>query len=407
MSPTQSSHVASEAFPHNQLSEVMPVISMLFRRRWLLAKATTVAALLALGTSLVMKPYYQATTILMPPASTSMGLSAAIGGALAGNAAPLIADGSLGIKNTGESYVSLLSSRTVEDAVIRRFNLMDEFKKKRMSDTRKVLEERITIFYGPRDGLIRMSVEDHDPDRAAELANGYVEEFRKFSATLAVTEASKRRQFYQQELTNTKDKLADAEQQLKISEERTGILNTDAQAKALIESSAALRAQVASKEVQITSLEMYAAENNPTLETAKRELAALQSQLSRLDTSRVGSSEDLILSKGNISEGSIEYIRRLRDVKYYETLFEMLAREFESAQLDEARQGATIQIVDKALPPDKKMPQYRAFIILVAAFIGCLATSGWLIVQRRWRNSLYASLIRELRSETQGERDRR
>ena len=400
MSPTELPHVATEALPENQIGEVMPIFSMLFRRRWTIRRVTVIAAVLAAVASLFMKPYFQATTIIMPPASPAMGLNAAIGGALAGGAVPLVADGALGIKNTGESYVALLGSQTVEDALIRRFNLMGEFKTKRMSDTRKILESRVIIFYGPRDGLIRLSVEAHDPNRAAELANGYIDEFRVFSATLAVTEASRRRQFYQQELSSTKDKLADAEEQLKISEERTGILNTDTQAKALIESAAALRAEIASKEVQIESMGMYATESNPALETAKRELAALRSQLSLLDASQVGSSQDLILSKGNMSEGSVDYIRRLRDVKYYETMFDLLAREFESAQLDEARQGSSVQIVDRALPPDKKMPQYRAFIVLLAALIAFVAACAWLIIQDRWRNSPYAARFRELRSET-------
>lgn len=291
-----------------------------------------------------------------------------------------------------------MSSQTVEDAVIRRFSLMSEFKTKRMSDARMILRKRVTIFYGQRDGLIRLSAEAHDPSRAAELANGYIEEFQRFSATLAVTEASRRRQFYQEELNSTKDKLADAEQQLKRTEAQTGVMQLDAQAKALINSAAELQAAIATKEVQIQSLETFATENNPSLIVAKRELATLQTQMSLLNANQGDNVGDVILSKRNISEGSFEYVRRLRDVKYYETLFELLARQFESAQLDEARQGATVQIVDKALPPDKKIPQHRVYIVLLAALSGFFAACVWLFIQERLQNPPYTALIRELRS---------
>jgi tyrosine-protein kinase Etk/Wzc len=384
----------------NPPSEPWRVLALLFRRRRLIYTVTLGATLLALTISFLLNPFFAASTVMIPPQSPSSGLGALSAALGAGAGASLIGEGTFGIRNTGETYVSLLTSQTVENAVIHRFNLMDEFKTKRLSDARKVLEKRVTVVYGMRDGMIRLTVEAHDPNRAAELANGYVEEFRKFSATLAVTEASQRRMFYERELKNAKDKLANAEQQLKITEQQTGVMQLDAQARALIGSAATLRAEISSKEVQIQSLQLYATEDNPMLVTAKRELAAMQSQLSLLNNDHGDRSQNVILSKGSISEGSLEYVRRLRDVKYYETLFELLARQFEIAQLDEARQGSTVQIVDKALPPDKKIPQYRVLKALIVALFSFLVTCAWLVVQERWRRSGYAERVRQLRSGT-------
>ncbi|MEI9981077.1 MAG: chain length determinant family protein [Edaphobacter sp.] len=399
MSRIGSLEAESVAPSENSQGEAWRIFTLLYPRRHLIYRVVLGATLLALVILFLLSPFFAATTVMIPPQSSSTGLGA-LSAALGGAGASLIGEGTFGIRNTGETYVSLLTSQTVENAVIRRFNLMDEYKTKRLSDARKILEKRVTVVYGARDGLLRLTVEAHDPNRAAELTNGYVEEFRKFSATLAVTEASQRRMFYEQELRNAKDKLANAEQQLKITEQKTGVMQLDAQARALIGSAATLRAEISAKEVEIQSLQLYATEDNPVLVTAKRELAAMQSQLSLLNNDRSDRSQNVILSKGSIDEGSLEYIRRFREVKYYETLFELLARQFEIAQLDEARQGSTVQIVDKALPPDKKMPQYRVLKALIVALFSFLATCVWLIVQNRWKSSGYAERIRELRSET-------
>src|SRR6266478_6149745 len=169
-------------------------------------------------------------------------------------------------------YVALLTSRTVEDAMIQRFGLMKEYHEKRMSDARKEFERRTTAVAGPKDGLIRISVEDRNPKRAAELANAYVEEFRKLSASLAITEAARRRLFFDQQVQQAREAMTKTQQS-------TGVLQIDSQARSLIESAAILRAQVVAKQVQIEGMRSFATDENPGLILAKQELAALRSQL--------------------------------------------------------------------------------------------------------------------------------
>jgi len=172
---------------------------------------------------------YEGKIVLLPPAQNSSVGSALLGqlgnmGAL-GSLATL-ATGNLGLKNPADMYVALLTSRTVEDAMIRRFNLMQEYRKKRMSDTRTALERRTTVSAGTKDGLIHLSVEDHDPARAAELANGYVEEFRKLTASLAITEAARRRLFFEQQLQQAKESLTAAENALSETQRSTEVLKS-------------------------------------------------------------------------------------------------------------------------------------------------------------------------------------
>jgi len=236
-----------EADPSRTETEVsvLDILVLLAGRNRFIVRFVLGAAVLATVVSLLLPVRYEAKIVLLPPQQNSSVGSALLGqlgsmGSLGSLAA--LAGGGLGIKNPADMYVSLLTSRTVEDAMIERFGLMAEYHEKRMSDTRKKFESRTTAIAGVKDGLIRISVEDRDPKRAAELANGYVEEFRKLSASLAITEAARRRLFFDQQLQQAKDNLSGAEEAMKKTQQSTGVLQIDSQARSLIESAAVLRA---------------------------------------------------------------------------------------------------------------------------------------------------------------------
>ena len=271
----------------------------------------------------------------------------------------------------------MLKSRTVEDAMVDRFNLKQIYRQKRQSDARKKLEKYVAIENGAKDGLIRVSVTDSDPNRAAELANGYIEEFKKFSATLAVSEASQRRLFFEQQLAQAKDNLANAEEDLKRTEQETGLIQVDSQTRVAIESVAQLRAQIAAKEVQIHALRSYATAENPEVEIAEQELAALRAEQQKLGSSSDGSMGGLLIPKGIMQESSLKYVRKLRDVKYFQTIFDLLARQYESAKVDEARQGSMVQIVDKAVAPDRRSSPKPTYILPAAALVGLILGICW------------------------------
>jgi uncharacterized protein involved in exopolysaccharide biosynthesis len=295
-----------------------------------------------------------------------------------------LAGGSSLLKNPADMYVALITSRTVEDAIIQRFGLMAEYHEKRMSDARKELEKRTTAVAGAKDGLIRLSVEDRDPKRASDLANSYVEEFRKLSATLAITEAARRRLFFQQQLEQARDELTKAEEAMRETQQSTGVLQIDSQARSLIESAAILRGQVVAKQVQIQSMRSFAAEDNPALILAKQELAALEAQLERVAGSQPDNGSDLILSKGRVTGAGLEYLRRLRDLKYNETVFELLAKQFEIAKLDEAREGSIVQVVDSAVVPDKRSSPHRLLIIIGTITFSFFVACFWAVMREGW-----------------------
>jgi uncharacterized protein involved in exopolysaccharide biosynthesis len=373
---------ARPSLPETEVS-LLDIVALLVGHKRFLARFVLGAAVLSIVVSFLLPVRYEAKIVLLPPTQNSSVGSALLGQLGGMGSLASLAGGSLGIKNPADMYVSLLTSRTVEDAMIRRFGLMQEYHEKRMSDTRKDFERRTTAVAGAKDGLIRISVEDRDPKRAAEMANGYVEEFRKLSASLAITEAARRRLFFEQQLQKAKDDLTEAEEAMRKTQQSTGVLQIDSQARSLIESAAVLRGQVVAKEVQIQSMRSFAAEDNPELILAKQELAALQSQLDRLAGSQPDVGSDINLSKGRVTEAGMEYLRRLRDLKYHETVYELLAKEFEVAKLDEAREGAIIQVVDAAVPPDKKSSPHRTLIVIAVTILSFFVGVFWILLRER------------------------
>jgi len=345
---------------------------VLAERKRLIVWITAVFAILSVIISLLLPKRYTATVTLLPPQqSSSLGSQlAAQFGSIAGVAALTGGGGGL-LKSPNDMYVAMFKSRTVEDAMIQHFGLMQEYNKKYLSDARKKFERYATVDGSGKDGLIHISIEDHDPRRAAELANGYVDRFRELSQHLAITEAQQRRQFFEDQLKQANQNLADAEEALKETEQKTGLIALDAQTRALVESAASLRAQIAAKEVQIQGLQTYATGENAQLVEAEQELASLRGQLAKLGGS--GDNPDgIIVPKGQMTQAGMEYVRKLRDVKYYETIFEILARQFELAKLDEAKEGALIQVVDPAVPPDKRSAPKRSVIVMVSTVLGFL-----------------------------------
>ena len=366
---------------------LLDVLVLLLQNKRFIARFVVGAAVAAIIVAFLLPIRYEAKIVLMPPAQNSSIGSSLLGqlGNLGGlGALASMASGGLGLKNPADMYVALLTSRTVEDAMIRRFGLMQEYHEKRMSDTRKEFERRTTAVAGNKDGLIRLSVEDRDPKRAAELANGYVEEFRKLSASLAITEAARRRLFFEQQLQQAKESLTAAEEAMSKTQQSTGVLQIDSQARALIESAAILRAQVVAKQVQIEGMKSFAADNNPSLLLAKQELAELQSQLNRVAGSQNDVGSDINLSKGRVTQAGMEYLRRYRELKYQETVFELLAKEFEIAKLDEAREGSIIQVVDAAVPPDRKSSPHRTLIIMGCTILAFFVASFWVALRQRF-----------------------
>lgn len=337
------------------------------RYKWLVVGAPFVVGLLAMIASLLMTPIFTSTATIMPPQQQSSGVAAMLGqlGGLAG-----AASGIAGIKNPNDLYVGILGSRTIADNLIKRFNLKKRYETENMDDVRRYLVGVSQISSGKKDGLISISVSDKEPKFAAELANAYVDELIKLTQSMAVTEASQRRLFFERQLKDAKNSLADAEVALRTTQEKTGMIQPEGQVQAIIASIAQLKGTIAAKEVQLNAMRTFATAQNPELLRTQEELRGLKAQLQKLEKSHSAKDGDFMVPTGKIPEIGVEYVRALREVKYFETMFELLAKQYELAKIDEAKDASLIQVLDPAVSSERKSKPKRAMITLLGIFIG-------------------------------------
>jgi tyrosine-protein kinase Etk/Wzc len=356
---------------------------VLAERKIFILKFVGAAAVLSTILAFLLPIYYTANTKLMPPQQSQSSASAMLNqlgalGVLAGN--------QLGLRNASDLYVDVLRSRTVADDLIQRFSLMQVYHKKRIKDVRKRLQDLTEITASQKDGVISLTVDDRDPQRAADLANAYVEELQKLTQTLAVTEAGRRRLFFEKEVQKAREELADAEVALKSTQEATGLYQLDSQSRAMIEAMITLHSMAVAKEAQVQAMRAFATSENPDLIRAEKELAAVQAQVARLERGQgSGSMADLPVSK--VPSAGLEYIRRLREVKYREALVEILTKQYEIARIDEAKDATIIQVLDKGVRPLEKSSPPRGLIVVLATLTAFFVAVPFVLFRESWKRT--------------------
>ena len=324
----------------------------------------------ALGISFAIKPTFTAEMSFLPP-QQQQGMAASMLaslGALGG-----IAGAAAGLKNPADQYVAFLKSNSIENALIDRFKLLERYDQEFKQDARKTLESKVKISAG-KDGIIKVEVDDEDPQFAADLANAHVDELRKLMGRLAVTEAQQRRQFFEKQLEQTKAKLTQAELALRETGVSSSVLKSDPGT--AVAAVAALQAQVTAQEVKVGAMRGYLAETAPEFKQAMTELANLRNQLAKQSQQDKGQ---------GTAQG--DYVSAYREFKYQETLFELFAKQFEVAKADEAREGATIQVVDVAQPPERKSKPKKALVAILSTLVTGFVLLLYVFIRQSLRNS--------------------
>jgi len=325
-----------------------------------------VAGGLGYAASYLVQPTFTSITTFLPPQQQQSTAASALAslGALAGLA------GGGAAKSPAEQYVALMQSVTVADRMIDRFKLLDVYETKFRQDARKRLASSSEITVGKKDGLIHVSVEDHDPKRAAEMANQYVEELRYMTSKLAVSEAQQRRVFFEKQMQDAKSQLAAAQLTLQDSGFSLGALKTEP--KSAAEEYARLRAELTAAEVKLQALRNSLSDTTPEVRQQNTVVGSLRAKLAEVERNEAPE------NKG------ADYVSRYREFKYQETLFELMAKQYEIARVDESREGALIQVVDAAKPAERRSkPSRAAFTAGAAALAFVIAASRLIFLSRR------------------------
>jgi len=343
------------ATPPTDAAMTLPDFGAALAARWRLAAGVPLAAaVLALGGSFLIKPTFTARTTFMPPQQQQMGAA----GALASLGALAALSGA--VRNTGDQYVAFALSRTVADSMLQRFDLKTVYDEKLGHDARLELADHTRVSLGKRDGVITLEVEDHDPQRAADMANAYVDEVRKLTAGLTLTEAQQRRAFFEGQLQQVRARLDAAQAALQGSGVSTETIK--AEPKAAVEAVAKLRAELTSAEVRLQMLSSSLTDSTPEVQQQSAAVSRLRAELAR-----AGQAEQA-------SAGG--YVGAYREFKYQEALFDLIARQYELARVDESRDGGQLQVIDMAQVPERKSKPKRSLLMLAGFALGLLWVMG-------------------------------
>lgn len=345
------------------------------KRKRIIVGVPLLAAIVATGIGFALPPVFKANAKLLPPQQSQSGSAALLSqlsavGAVAGVGA---------MKNPNDLYIGMLKSRTIADSLIAKFYLFKVYDKPTMEKTRLKLQENTSISAG-KDGLISIDVEDSDRQRVASLANAYVAELVKLTRVLAVTEASQRRVFFEHQLEVAKDNLANAEVALKSALDTHGVISVDADSAAIVATVSGIRAQIAAKEIELSSMSAFVTTNNSEYKRTHEELISLRGQLSKLQNGQPALTSDDEKVKHH---AGLENIKILRNVKYYQMLYELLAKQYEAARLDEAKDSSLVQVLDGAIEPEREVKPRRALIVIVTTLLSLFGVIGWALLAER------------------------
>lgn len=326
--------------------------------------------------SLVMPKIYESTTTLLPQLEPREGLG--LGSLLAATGAGGAVQG-LGMSLPGmpatpaDIFVAILKSRVMADEVINRFNLVQEYETKTVQETRKELEDATKIVV-TKEKAIKITVEATRPELAADMANFYVSTLDRLNQTLSVSKAGQNRKFIERRLAETQASLVKAEEALKEFQTVNKTVAIEEQAKAMIEAAAMIQAQVTAQEVQLQVMSSYLGTDHPELARVRSSIDELKKQLGIMGSGKSGKGTlpggQIHPSMASVPGLALEYGRLMRDLKVQETLFTLLTSQYEQAKLTEARDTPTVQVLDPAVPAEKKS---KPRILLNMAVAGILS----------------------------------
>jgi uncharacterized protein involved in exopolysaccharide biosynthesis len=366
--PNASAEATTSADQDDEVSLLDLAIPLLAQWKALLLWPL-LAGCTALGITFAMKPVFTSRTVFLPPQQQQSAAASAIAqlGALSG-----IAGAAAGVKSPADQYVALLQSDNVADRLIDEFKLMQAYDQKFRVDARKEFAKNVRVSLGKKDGLVTVEVDDVDRERAAAIANRHVDELKRLTSQLALTEAQQRRAFFEVQLKQTKDQLTKAQEALQGSGFNSGALKADARAAA--EGYARLRAELTAAEVRLQTLRRNMADTSTEVQQALTTVGALRGQLARLEAPIE-------------SNNGPDYVSKFREFKYQETLFELFARQYELARVDESREGALIQVVDAAKPAERKSRPKRALIAVATTLASFIVLAAFFLVRHGWRTA--------------------
>jgi capsule polysaccharide export protein KpsE/RkpR len=345
---------------------------------------------------------FESVTRLMPPDQSNSGmamLAAAVSsrsgsGLGGGTGLGSIADDLMGIKNSGDLFIGILQSRTVQDDLINKFNLRKVYWDRYMDDARKDLEEKTTVTQDRKSGIITIRVSDRNPQRAMGIAQEYVAQLNRVVILLNTSAAHREREFLEERLTQVKQDLESAENGFSDFASKNTALDIPAQGRAMIAASATLQGQLIAAQTELESLRQIYADNNVRVRTMQARVDELRHQLDKLggkfDSGSIGNEQNaadaqtMYPSIKKLPLLGVKYADLYRNSRVEEALFETLTQEYELAKVQEVKETPSVKILDSPSLPEKKSYPPRLLIIFLVTMLAAAMSAVWIFCQAYW-----------------------
>ena len=361
-----SDHIQENNEPDINLIDLLIALG---QEKWTLIVVSFLAALTGVVVSLITPATYVSRTSIMPSQQSGGGGGGL--GALAGLSSLAGLSGvANNIKSSDEMFIALMSSYSVQLALIEQFKLKERYGARNIEEARLALSNNVTILADKKSGMLLIVAQDKEPEFAAQLANAQVKELYVILSRLAVTESQQRRAYYEQQILKIQAKIPQLELEFKVAQKSSGI-----EVASLLAESGTLPGQIAAKELQLQVLSRFVTQQNPELKKLAVEISALRSQMARyeLNKSEINSNEPknngkaVDVASGNFIQKATQAYNTL---KIQESLLDGFVKQLELAKVDEAKEGPAIQVVDEARPPEMRSKPERKKLVLAYTVTG-------------------------------------
>lgn len=391
-----------DAFEQQELAAVAErqakILRLLWERRRSLLHAAAVGLLASTLAAFLIPKSYTSTAQLMPPDTQSASGVALVAALAAKSGAGLVgmAGDLLGLKSTGALFIGVLRSETAQERLIQEFGLQKVYGKKLATDARTKLDENTSISEDRKSGIISIGVTDHDPKRAAAIANGYVNQLNSLVAELSTSAAHRERVFLEGRLVVAKRELDDASNQLAQFSSKNNTLDIQTEGKAILDAAGSIAGQMIAAQSELEGLRQIYSDDNSRVRTLNARVLELRKELNKLG----GTTEDAAKAANSSTEVSngmpyptirslpllgAKYADYYRRAKIQETVFELLTEQYELAKIEEAKETPSVKVLDPAQVPEKKSFPPRLLIIFLGAFLVFSMSVVWVLGAEQWR----------------------
>lgn len=374
---------------------------ILWDQRRLLLRANLIAFGVILLSVLLIPKTYESEARIMPPegrGSSSALISALAGRSLEGELLGGLAAGLMGSRDSGSLFVEVLRSSSVSGRLIDRFNLRHVYHKRYRVDAAKVLARRTTVTQDKKSGVITVSVKDHDPRRARDMVQAYLEELSGVVNRTNTSSAHQERVFIEKRLASVRSKLEHAQEAMSQFSSTHSTIDLHEQAKATVESEARVNGELIAARGELESLQQLYGDKNVRIRAAEARIVSINKELDRMGGSAAplavesgvaGTSAEPINTESylplrQVPRLAVPYANLYREVRVQETVYDLLTQQYEIARIQEAKDVPAVSVIDAPGIPEKKSFPPRAVLTIALTLLFFVIFAGALIARHTW-----------------------